>query len=73
MTATAVEPAALTVDQAATYLGVSRRTLYRITAECGTGKDNLPIIRLRGRRLFLRRDLDAYLQAHQINPLPRRA
>lgn len=69
MTASAIEPSALTVDQAATYLGVSRRTLYRITAECGTGKDDLPVIHVRGRRLFLRRDLDAYLEAHRVQPL----
>lgn len=68
---TNVEAAALTVAQAAAYLGVSRRTLYRITAECGTGKDDLPFIAIRGRRLFLRRDLDTYLAAHQVQPIRR--
>jgi excisionase family DNA binding protein len=61
---TLADPAALTVKQAAAYLGVSTRTLYRITAECGTGKDELPVVHIRGRRLFLRRDLDTYLARH---------
>ena len=59
-------PAALGVDDAAKYLGVSRRTLYRISAECGNGPDALPVVHVRGRRVFRTRDLDAYLDRHVI-------
>lgn len=55
---------ALGVDDAAKYLGVSRRTLYRISAECGT--TGLPVVHIRGRRVFRTRDLDAYLDRHVI-------
>jgi excisionase family DNA binding protein len=64
-----VQPAALTVDQAATYIGVSRRTMYRISAEAGTG--GLPVVHIRGRRVFLRRHLDAYLERQVVRPWPR--
>lgn len=56
---------ALGVMDAAAYLGVSRRTLYRISAECGTGPSALPVTHIRGRRVFRVRDLDAYL-ARQV-------
>jgi excisionase family DNA binding protein len=66
VTTAAVTPAAYTVKQAATYLGVSTRTLYRITAECGAGAAEIPVIHVRGRRLFLKADLDAYLARHTL-------
>jgi excisionase family DNA binding protein len=72
MTATAILPAALTVDQAAAYIGVSRRTMYRLSAECGTGKSELPVVHVRGRRVFLRRHLDAYLERQVVQPRERR-
>jgi excisionase family DNA binding protein len=59
-------PAALSVPAAAAYLGISRATLYRIAAECGTGNSGLQVVRIRGRRLFMRRDLDAYLARHRV-------
>jgi excisionase family DNA binding protein len=59
-----ISPAALTVSQAATYLGISRRTLYRISAERGVGKSRLPVCCIEGRRLFRVCDLDAYLAKH---------
>lgn len=60
-----ITPGALSVLDAAAYLGVSRRTLYRISAECGTGPSALPVAHIRGRRVFRVRDLDAYL-ARQV-------
>lgn len=60
------EPAALSVTEAAAYIGVSRATLYRITAECGTSPTGLRPLRVRGRRLFLRKDLDAYLLRQRV-------
>jgi excisionase family DNA binding protein len=66
MTSTSLEPAALSVTDAAAYMGVSRATLYRIAAECGTGSSGLQVVRVRGRRLFLRRDLDAYLARQRV-------
>lgn len=59
-------PAALGIEDAAKYLGVSRRTLYRISAECGTGPDALKVVHIRGRRVFRTRDLDAYLDRHVV-------
>lgn len=56
---------ALGVEDAARYLGVSRRTMYRLSAECGTGPAQLPVVHIGGRRLFRLRDLDAFL-AQQV-------
>lgn len=61
---------ALGVNDAAAYLGVSRRTLYRLSAECGTGA--LPVVHLRGRRVFRVVDLDRFL-AQQLAGAGRRA
>lgn len=61
-----VTPAALSVNDAAAYIGVSRATLYRITAESGTSPTGLRPLRVRGRRLFLRTDLDAYLRRQRV-------
>lgn len=59
-------PGALGVTDAAAYLGISRRSLYRLSAECGTGPDALPVVHLGGRRVFRVRDLDAYLERHIV-------
>ena len=58
-----IQPAALSVPQAAAYLGVSRATVYRISAERGEGASGLEPLLIRGRRVLLREDLDAYLQS----------
>jgi excisionase family DNA binding protein len=52
-----IEPALLTVSEAATYLGMSRRTVERIAA-AGV----LPVVQLADhRRRFRRSDLDEYI------------
>jgi excisionase family DNA binding protein len=61
-----LDPALLSVPQAAAYLGISRATLYRVAAECGTGKTGLRVVRIRGRRLFKRTDLDAYIARQRV-------
>lgn len=53
---------ALSVNEAAEYIGVSRRQMYRLSAECGVG--DLPVVRIGGRRVFRVVDLDAYLARH---------
>ncbi len=63
-----VEPAALSVNDAAVYLGISRATLYRITAERGTGPSVLRPTLIGGRRLFQPKHLDAYLDAQTVKP-----
>ena len=63
-----VESPVLSVAQAAVYLGVSRATVYRITAEQGRGPSGLQPLLIRGRRVFLRADLDAYLQRCKVAP-----
>ena len=55
-------PAVLNVKDAAAYLGVSARTMYRLSAQCGTGPQDLPVVHVRGRRVFAVADLDAYLE-----------
>ncbi len=68
MTARPIEPAALSVPQAAQYLGISRSQMYRLSAECGAGSSGLPVVHIGGRRLFRRTDLDRYLSAHVVRP-----
>lgn len=66
---TAITPATLSVSQAAAYLGISRSSMYRLSAECGTGQPLLsPVHVLPGRRVFLRKDLDAYLESCRQGP-----
>jgi excisionase family DNA binding protein len=64
----AIVPAALSVEDAATYLGISRNTVYRLSAECGTRVPELRPVHIGGRRLFRRIDLDAFLEAHLVPP-----
>lgn len=60
-------PAALGVDDAAAYLGISRRTMYRLSAECGNGPSAIPVVHVSpGRRVFRIRDLDAYLARQTV-------
>lgn len=50
----------LNVREAADYLRISVRTLYRLTAQRGAGA--LPVVAVSpGRRVFRRADLDRYL------------
>lgn len=57
----------LTVAEAAAYLGVSRMTVYRLTAEQGQGRSALPVVHLSpGRRGFMQSDLDAYLKRQRL-------
>lgn len=57
----------LDVAGAAAYLGISRRTLYRLSAAQGQGRAGLPVIHLSpGRRGFLQSDLDAYLRRQRL-------
>ena len=56
-------PAALSVADAARYIGISRSSMYRLTAECGT-RTGLRPVHIGGRRVFRVKDLDAYLEAN---------
>lgn len=51
-------PRGLSVNEAATYAGLSRATLYRLSA-----RGTLPIRRIGGRSVVLRDDLDRLLEA----------
>lgn len=52
----------MNVDEAAAYLRISRRSLYRLMALHGTGPSRLPVVQVSpGRRVFRKKDLDAYL------------
>lgn len=55
-----VTPACLSAADTATYLGVSRATIYRLTAACGTTGFPRPVP-TGSRRVFQVRDLDAWL------------
>lgn len=50
--------AAFSIEEAASYTGLSRSSLYRLIDD-----NTLPSIKLRGRRLIRRIDLDALLEA----------
>lgn len=67
MTRPTVVPAALSVAEAARYIGISRSAMYRLTAECGTRVDLRPV-HIGGRRVFRVADLDRYLEAHLVPP-----
>lgn len=56
-------PLALSVVAAAKAAGIGRSTLYAAIA------DDLPSVRIRGRRLILRDDLHAWLKRHAV-PAP---
>ena len=60
-----ISPALLSVNDTALYLGVSRATVYRMSAERGVGRFPAPKL-IRGRRLFAVKDLDAFIA--QANP-----
>lgn len=60
---------ALGVTDAARYLGVSRRTMYRLSAECGTRSPLRPV-HIGGRRVFRVVDLDRYLEANLVGSVP---
>jgi len=53
-----VSPALLSVADTATFLGVSRTTVYKLSAACGTGPGALPVVHIGGKRLFRITDLD---------------
>ncbi len=58
-----VTPALLTVNEAATYLNVSRSTVYKLSALRGTGPKQLPVVNLPGTSVvrFTVADLDALI------------
>ncbi|MFQ5842623.1 MAG: helix-turn-helix domain-containing protein [Thermodesulfobacteriota bacterium] len=59
-----ITPRYLRVSQAASYLGLAEKTLYRLTQE-----KRIPYIR-RGRAIFFdRMALDKWMQAGAVNPL----
>jgi predicted DNA-binding transcriptional regulator AlpA len=57
---------ALGVNDAAKFLGISRRSMYRLTAECGTGPSQIPVVHIGGRRVFRVRDLQAFLDRNVV-------
>lgn len=57
-----VTPALLSVADTATYLGVSRTTVYKLSAACGTGPGALPVVHIGGKRLFRITDLDRFIE-----------
>lgn len=69
---TKITPAALGVADAAKYLGISRTSMYRLTAECGTRSPLRPV-HIGGRRVFRVVDLDAFLAANLAGPVPKSA
>lgn len=52
-----VNPAALSVDEAYTYLGIGRAHLYRLM-----DSGEVPSLHIGRRRLVLRKDLDDFLE-----------
>jgi len=59
-------PALLTILEAAEYLGVSPGTVRNMSAPTGP----LPSVKIRARRCYSRKDLDAFIARHTIAPLP---
>jgi excisionase family DNA binding protein len=57
----------LSIPEAAAYLGISRATLYRISAERGQGGSGLNVVPIRGRRFFEQRALDAYIARQRVS------
>jgi len=57
-----VTPALLSVADTATYLGVSRTTVYKLSAACGTGPAALPVVHIGGKRLFRLTDLERLIE-----------
>ena len=56
---------ALSVEEAAIYIGVSRATMYRLSAACGTS--GLPVVHLGRRRVFRVAELDKYLERNTVH------
>jgi len=57
-----VSPALLSVADTAIFLGVSRTTVYKLSAACGTGPAALPVVHIGGKRLFRVTDLDRFIE-----------
>jgi excisionase family DNA binding protein len=57
-----VMPALLSVKDTAIYLGVSRSTVYKLSAQCGTGPAALPVVYIGRKRLFRVADLDRLIE-----------
>lgn len=55
---------ALSITDTAKYLGVSRRTVERLSQECGAREPELVPVRIGGRRVFRVVDLDRFLERH---------
>ncbi len=55
-----VAPVSMSVDKAVEYTGVGRSTIYDMIKN-----NELPVVRVRGRTLLLREDLDAYLRGRR--------
>jgi excisionase family DNA binding protein len=51
------EPAALSIEAAARYIGIGRNSMYKLFDQ-----GEVPTIKISRRRLVLRTDLDAYLE-----------
>ncbi len=60
-----MEPAALPTREAAEYLGLGTQTLCndRVTRALG-----IPYVRIGRRICYLRKDLDAFLEARRVDP-----
>jgi excisionase family DNA binding protein len=54
----------MTVDEVATMLRVSKRTVYELTSERGRGrmKHPLPVLRINSSVRFLRKDVEAWIE-----------
>ncbi len=57
-----VSPALLSVADTAVYLGVSRTTVYKLSAACGAGTGELPVVHIGRKRLFRVADLDRLIE-----------
>lgn len=60
MNATAPDKLAYNVPEAASAIGISRANMFERIS-----KGEIPSVKVAGRRLILREDLEAYLKAHR--------
>ena len=69
-----IQPALLSVNDTALYLGCSRAKVYRLSALCGTTGFPAPVA-IGSRRMFRVTDLDRFIAASVItgNPRPLRS
>jgi excisionase family DNA binding protein len=53
----------LSVIEAAAYLGISRFTIY-----CWTSQKRIPYVKIGGRTMLLKEDLDRFISKNRVEP-----